>query len=142
MNGEGEAGAAGGGRGDLYVRFNVLPDERFERVGDDLVSWAEIEMTMAALGGKVTIATLDGDESLDIPSGTQSNETFRLRGKGVPRRTGRGRGDLVVRVLVKTPTRLSRKEKGILKELSAAREKEDNEGASTATLRRTLGRRD
>ncbi|MEX2538251.1 MAG: J domain-containing protein [Actinomycetota bacterium] len=142
LNGEGEAGAAGGGRGDLYVRFNVIGDERFERVGDDLVSWAEIEMTTAALGGKVTIPTLDGDESLDIPAGTQSNETFRLRGRGVPRRTGRGRGDLVVRVLVTTPTRLSRKEKGILKELSASRGTDGGEDGTTATLRRKLGRRD
>ncbi len=139
VSGEGESGAAGGGRGDLFVRFRVEPEDRFERVGDDLYTWAEIPLTTAALGGTVTITTLDGDEHLDIPGGTQSGSVLRLRGHGVPKRSGRGRGQLVVRVHVVTPERLSRKEKDLLKELAALRD-ENTKGAGPPTrLRRVLG---
>jgi molecular chaperone DnaJ len=140
LSGEGEAGEAGGGRGDLYVRFAVAPDDRFERLGDDLIAWAEVDMTKAALGGKVVVETLDGEETLDVHGGTQSNETIRLRGKGVPRRNGRGRGDLVVRVHVRTPTKLGRKEKDLLKELSELRK--DDSASDRSELRRVIGRRD
>lgn len=140
LSGEGEAGSAGGGRGDLFVRFRVPADERFERVGDDLYAWAEIPLTTAALGGKVSITTLDGDEVMDVPAGTQSGAVFRLRGLGVPKRSGRGRGQLVVRAHVITPERLSRKEKGLLKELAAQR---GEDGRSIpAQPRRVLGHGD
>ena len=136
VSGEGEAGAAGGGRGDLFVRFRLAPDERFERAGDDLYAWAEIPLTTAALGGKVTIATLDGEQTLDVSAGTQSGELFRMKGLGVPKRSGRGRGQLVIRAHVVTPERLNRKEKELLKEL-AARRGEDK--PVTSVLRRVLG---
>ncbi len=97
-------------------------------------------MTTAALGGKVLVETLDGEESLDIHGGMQSNETIRLRGHGVPRRSGRGRGDLVVRVHVTTPSKLSRKEKDLLKELSALHKSDAKQ--SRSALRRALDRRD
>ena len=138
LDGEGEAGAAGGGRGDLFVRFRVEPDERFERAGDDLYAWAEIPLTTAALGGKVNIATLDGDEELDVPSGTQAGSVFRLRGLGVPKRSGRGRGQLVVRTHVVTPSKLGRKEKQLLEELAVLRG-EDRKAGVTSVLRRVLG---
>ena len=138
VSGEGEAGAAGGGRGDLFVRFRVEPDDRFERVGDDLYTWAEIPLTTAALGGKVTITTLDGDEEIDVPGGMQSGSVVRLRGLGVPKRSGRGRGQLVVRVHVVTPERLSKKEKELLKELASLRD-EKTKGAGPIRLRRVLG---
>jgi molecular chaperone DnaJ len=141
LPGEGESGTAGGGRGDLYVRFQVALDERFERAGDDLYTWAEIPMTAAALGGELTIATLDGDEKIDIPAGTQSDSLFRLKGKGVPRRAGRGRGELIVRTHVTTPKKLSKKEKEALRELASMRG-EDPKGTITVTPRRALDRRD
>lgn len=141
LPGEGEAGETGGGRGDLYVRMRIAPDDRFERLGDDLFTWAEIPMTIAALGGKVTIATFDGDEEIDVPAGTQPTEPFRLRGKGVPRRNGRGRGDLVARAQVVTPTKLSRREKELLRELADERG-EDVAGPVPGVLRRVLGIRD
>jgi molecular chaperone DnaJ len=139
LTGEGEAGATGGGRGDLYVRMHVAPDERFERMGDDLFSWAEIPMTVAALGGKVTIETFDGPEELDIPAGTQPTQVFRIRGKGVPRRTGRGRGDLLVRAQVVTPNKLGRKEKDLLRELADRRGEDPKKESLSSRLRRQLG---
>lgn len=138
LGGEGESGSAGGGRGDLYVRFRVLPDDRFERAGDDLYAWVEIPMTTASLGGKMTVPTLDGEEEIDIPAGTQSGEIFRLRGLGATKRSGRGRGQLVVRAHVVTPERLSKKEKELLRELASLRE-EEGKGGVTGVLRRVLG---
>jgi molecular chaperone DnaJ len=139
LEGQGEAGAAGGGRGDLYVGFRITPDERFERLGDDLLAWAEVPMTTAALGGKITVPTLDGDETIDIPAGTQSTAVFHLRGRGVARRRGRGRGDLIVRAHVVTPTKLSKKQKTLLEDLAGERG-EDRKGPGVASvLRRALG---
>jgi molecular chaperone DnaJ len=141
LSGEGEAGAAGGGRGDLYVRFVVVPDERFERVGDDLVAWAEIPMTTAALGGEVTIETIDGSEQLSVPAGTQSGATFRFRAAGAPRRNGRGRGDLIARAHVVTPTKLDGEQEELLRKLAAARGEDTAEGSGfRSAVRRVLGR--
>jgi molecular chaperone DnaJ len=141
LTGEGEAGGAGGGRGDLYVRFVVAPDERFERVGDDLVTWAEIPMTTAALGGDVTIETIDGTEQVSVAPGTQSGTLFRIRGAGVPRRGGRGRGDLVVRAHVVTPTALDDEQSDLLRRLAGLRGEATSEpGGLRSALRRVLGR--
>jgi molecular chaperone DnaJ len=137
LSAEGEAGAAGGGRGDLFVRFVIRPDERFERAGDDLYAWADVPMTTAALGGTIHLETLDGAQDVDVPAGTQSGAVFRLKGKGVARRSGRGRGELIVRAHVVTPERLSRKEKEILRELAKMREKVDK--GSPSRLRRVIG---
>jgi molecular chaperone DnaJ len=139
LDGEGEAGMAGGPRGDLFVRFTVAPDDRFERMGDDLYTWVEVPMTLAALGGDVVVQTLDGEETVDIKSGTQSNTVSRLKGKGVPRRTGRGRGDLIIRTHVVTPTDVSRKEKELLRELAKLRG-EEVKGKTEGVFRRVLGR--
>jgi molecular chaperone DnaJ len=139
LDGEGEAGAAGGGRGDLFVRFAVAPDERFERMGDDLYTWVEVPMTLAALGGDIAVQTLDGGETVEVKSGTQSNTIVRLKGKGVPRRTGRGRGDLIIRTHVATPTEMSKKEKELLRELAKLRG-EEVKGETRGVFRRVLGR--
>jgi molecular chaperone DnaJ len=141
LDGEGEAGAAGGSRGDLFVRFAVAPDDRFERMGDDLYTWVEVPMTLAALGGDVDVETFDGDETVEIGAGTQSNAVLRLKGKGVPRRTGRGRGDLIIRMHVTTPTRPSKKEKELLRELAKLRG-EEIKGKTKGVFRRVLGRGD
>jgi molecular chaperone DnaJ len=138
VSGEGESGSAGGGRGDLFVRFRVVPHERFERVGDDLFAWVEIPLTTAALGGTVVVPTLDGPEEVDVPAGTQSGEVFRLRGRGVTKRSGRGRGQLVLRAHVVTPERLGRREKRLLKELAELRG--EGSGRAEARVRRALGR--
>jgi molecular chaperone DnaJ len=138
LDGEGEAGAAGGGRGNLFVRFRVTPDERFERAGDDLYAWIDVPLTTAALGGAVTIPTLDGDEQIDIPAGTQSGSVLRLRGLGVPKRSGRGRGQLVLRTHVVTPEKLGRKEKELLRQLASLRGDDAKDGVRSA-VRRVLG---
>jgi molecular chaperone DnaJ len=139
LDGQGEAGAAGGRRGDLYVRFRVLPDDRFERMGDDLLSWVEIPMTIAALGGEVIVDTLDGEERIDVPAGTQSMAVFKLKGLGVARRRGRGRGDLIVRAHVVVPTKLGKKEKELLRELATERGEDPKSGGFAGGLRRALG---
>lgn len=140
LSAEGEAGSAGGGRGDLFVRLHVAVDERFERIGDDLVAWAEIPMTAAALGGEVRIETIDGPERIEVPAGTQSGAVFRLRGLGVPRRGGRGRGELIVRAHVVTPTGLDDEQEELLRKLAAARGEETSEGGGfVSALRRALG---
>ncbi|MGH9245107.1 MAG: molecular chaperone DnaJ [Acidimicrobiales bacterium] len=121
LTGRGAAGVRGGGYGDLYVHVKVLPHPRFARDGDDLVADVHIPVTQAALGTAVEFETLDGVEDLVIPRGTQSGRVFRLRGRGVPRLGGRGRGDLHVRVVVDVPDDLSPEEEGLLRQLAELR---------------------
>lgn len=118
LKGEGEAGRGGAASGDLYIRIRVRPDKNFKRDGDDILSTAEITFSQAALGDKIEVETLERPVKLKIPEGTQSGKVFKLKAKGVPHLRGYGRGDQLVKVLVKTPTHLSRKQKQLLKELS------------------------
>jgi len=117
LAGQGEAGERGAPVGDLYLKIRIKPDPRFRREGYDILSKAEISFTQAALGDKIDIITVDGPVKLKIPEGTQSGKVFRLRGKGVPYLRGRGRGDQLVEVIVRTPTGLNRKQRQMLKEL-------------------------
>ncbi len=117
LRGEGNAGQNGGAAGDLVVIVEETRDKAFERRGDDLFVQVFIPFTTAALGGKVEIPVLKGKASLKIPPGTQSGRVFSLKGKGVPRLGGYGRGNQLVEVRVWTPTRLSREEKKLLEEL-------------------------
>ncbi|MFM8268511.1 MAG: molecular chaperone DnaJ [Ilumatobacteraceae bacterium] len=120
LTGRGAVGPRGGAAGDLYVHMRVRPHERFRREGDDLVTDLEISFPQAALGASFTLSTLDGDEEMIVPPGTQPGREFVLRQRGVPRLQGRGRGDLRVRVVVRVPTRLSEQETELLKALAAA----------------------
>ena len=124
LSGRGAAGPRGGGRGDLYVLLRVANHERFRREGDELVEELWIPMTQAALGARLDYATLDGDEELVIPAGTITGEEFRLRGRGVPRLNRRGRGDLVVRVIVETPTDLTSDQEALIREVAELRGEE------------------
>jgi molecular chaperone DnaJ len=119
--GMGGAGPRGGPRGDLYVHLRVRPDERFERQGFDLVHNLHVPMTQAALGAHLRFETLDGTEDLVIPKGTQTGKIFHLRGRGVPHVDGRGRGDLLVQVVVDTPDKLSKEQENLLRLLAAER---------------------
>lgn len=114
VRGEGEA-MKGGEPGDLLLRMHVAPDKRFERQGSTIYSTVEIGFTQAALGDTVDADTVDGSVSLNIPAGTQSGTEFRLRGKGVPVRGGRGDQHVTVRVL--TPKKLSKEQRRLLEEL-------------------------
>jgi molecular chaperone DnaJ len=115
--GQGEATGKGGTAGDLYIKVRVNPDKRFARDGFDIMSKAEINVSLAALGGKIDVETVDGPVELKIAEGTQSGRVIRLKGKGVPHIHSSLRGDHLVEVIVKTPTGLSRKQKEQLREL-------------------------
>jgi molecular chaperone DnaJ len=116
LSGEGEVGEAGSG--DLYVVIHIRQHPKFNRRGLDLHTVKEIMFTQAAIGGKISIETIDNQvEKLSIPEGTQNGDIFKLRGKGMPGLHGRGKGDLYVEIHVKTPTRLSRKARMLLEEL-------------------------
>jgi molecular chaperone DnaJ len=119
LSGQGEAGEKGSPSGDLYLKIKITPDKRFIRDGYDIRTNAHIGFAEAALGGSLDVETVDGIVKLRIPDGTQSETVFKLRGKGVTRLSGGGRGDHFVKVSVKTPTSLNRKQKELLKELGA-----------------------
>jgi len=121
LSGRGPAGPRGGPAGDLYVHVAVTPDDRFARHGDDLSSDLHVSMTQAALGASVPFETLESTETLAVPAGTQTGFVIRLRGKGVPHVRGRGRGDLHVRVVVDTPTTLTKEQEELLRRLAAER---------------------
>lgn len=123
--GEGEAGTLGGPPGDLYVFISVKPHKKFKRSGFDVIGEVDINFVQAALGDEILVPTLDGLVKLKIPEGTQSGTTFRLRGRGITRLRGAGRGDHHVDVRVLTPTNLSEKQKEILAEFGKSLTKEN-----------------
>ncbi|MDD3480880.1 MAG: molecular chaperone DnaJ [Patescibacteria group bacterium] len=116
LTGKGEAGPTGIPSGDLYLSVIVRPDKRFERDGADIHSEVEISFPEAALGTTVLVETVEKKVNLKIPAGTQSGKIFRLSGKGMPVINSGRRGDHLVKIHVKTPTRLSRKQKKLLEE--------------------------
>lgn len=128
LSGEGESGTNGGPPGNLYVVIHVKPHPYFRRVGDTIHLELAINITQAALGDEVEVPTLDGKEMMTIPAGTQTGDTIRLRGKGVPRlrRDGSsgGRGDQVVTLQVRTPTNLTQEQRDLLLELGKTLDRE------------------
>jgi molecular chaperone DnaJ len=141
MSGRGPAGRRGGPAGDLYVHLSVREDERFIREGDDLHARLHVSMIQAALGATMAFSTLDGEEELPIAAGTQTGHVIRLRGRGVPHVRGRGRGDLMVEVVVDTPTGLTKTQQEMLRRIAAERGEQispPDEGIM-ARLRSTLG---
>ncbi|MBU3901286.1 molecular chaperone DnaJ [Patescibacteria group bacterium] len=117
LAGQGEAGVFGALAGDLYITVHLRSDSRFTREGDNLFYDLSISFSQAALGDKVEVSTLAGWVNLKIPEGIESGTSIRLEGKGMPRLQRRGFGDMIVRVKIKTPKRLSRKAKELLEEL-------------------------
>ena len=115
--GEGDAGRFGGPGGDLYIVLRVRPHKFFEREGNDLRCLIPISFPQAALGAEITLTTLDGEVKLKISEGTQSGQEFRVKGKGVPHLNEYGRGDLVAQIIVRTPTKLNKAQKELLKQL-------------------------
>ncbi|NGQ94141.1 molecular chaperone DnaJ [Brevibacillus sp. SYP-B805] len=116
--GEGEPGINGGPPGDLYVILRVKAHEFFEREGNDIYCEVPITFAQAALGDEIEVPTVDGRVKLKIPAGTQTETFFRLRGKGVPYLRGSGRGDQHVKVRVVTPTKLTERQKELLREFA------------------------
>jgi molecular chaperone DnaJ len=116
LSGEGHAGPLGGRSGDLYVQVRVLPDPRFVREGDDLFSTVDLTITQAALGARVTVPTLGGDEELEFAPGTQPGEIRVLRGRGMPVLQGFGCGDHRILVNVAVPRKLTDDQRRLLEE--------------------------
>ena len=120
LTGKGEAGPLGAPPGDLYIFIQVRPHAVFQREGTALFTRVPVSFTTAALGDTVEIPGLDGEShAIDIPAGIQSGRQLRKRGAGMPVLQGRGRGDMVVEIMVETPTRLSAKQKDLLREFQA-----------------------
>lgn len=115
--GEGDTGRFGGPAGDLYIVLRVRPHKFFERDGNDLHCVIPVSFPQAALGAEINLTTLDGETKLKIPEGTQSGQEFRIRGKGVPHLNEYGRGDLIAKIVVRTPTKLTKAQKELLREL-------------------------
>ena len=116
VHGEGSVGANGGPNGDLLVEILIKRHKLFERDGADVLCELPISFTQAALGAQIEIPTLDGKMTYDIPEGTQTGTTFRLRDKGIPYVNNRTRrGDQLVTVVVETPTRLNKEQKELLR---------------------------
>ncbi|MGD9473271.1 MAG: molecular chaperone DnaJ [Novosphingobium sp.] len=117
LSGKGEAGPAGAPSGDLYIFLHIRPHPVFQREGTVLAARVPISFTLAALGGSIEIPGLDGEMiSVDVPAGIQSGRQLRKRGAGMPVLQGKGRGELVVEIQVETPTRLSARQKELLRE--------------------------
>ena len=133
LTGRGAVGPRGGATGDLYVHVRVAAPRPLQRDGDDLVHELHVPFTQAALGAHLAFETLDGDEDLVIPRGTQTGRVFRLRGPGRAPRRGRGRGDLLVQVVVDTPDRPRPSEEDLLRQLAAAARRGGRPGRHAAS---------
>jgi len=121
LAGKGPAAPRGGVSGDLYVTIRLAPHPEFERHGDDLVHTIRVTLAQAVLGAEVVIDTLEGDEELLVPPGSQPGQVLRLKGRGVPSLRGRGRGDLLVRLNLEVPKKLRPEEEELFRQLAELR---------------------
>ena len=144
LAGEGEVGPGGGPPGDLYIEVEVERHPVFTRKGDQLRCQVTLPMTAAALGTHVDLPTLEADlpdregpatVGLEVPAGTQSGDTLTLRGQGVPRLRGPGRGDLLVEMVVQTPEHLDDAQRDLLEQLAALRDEDRPEAQLGSTHR-------
>jgi molecular chaperone DnaJ len=124
LSGEGEVGPGGGPPGDLYVEVSELPHQVLQRDGEDLHCQVTLPMTAAALGTTIKVPALDGEEELDIRPGAHSGQALTIKGKGVPLLRGGGRGDLIVHLVVTTPSKLDAEQEGLLRDLARLRGEE------------------
>jgi molecular chaperone DnaJ len=122
LAGKGEIGQDGS-RGDLYVRVQVRPDRRFHREGANIISEIEIDMVTAALGGEIEVETITGPVTIKVPEGTQNGKILKVSGKGMPLVGSDRHGDHIVAINVSTPTKLSSKQKDLLREFQKSAKK-------------------
>lgn len=118
VTGEGEGGTQGGAAGDLFVVIHVKDHEMFERQGANLYSAVPVTFAQAALGAEIKVKTLDGEQDLKIPAGTQTGTVFRLKSQGMPTLNGRGKGDMFVAASVITPKTLTKEQRKLLEQLA------------------------
>lgn len=118
LSGQGGGGSGGGRAGDLYIRLRIAPHERFRVQGHDLETDLPVSPWEAALGADVTVETMDGKAAVRVPPGVQSGQKIRLRERGLPRRRGQGRGDLLAVVKIAVPRTLSAEERRLFEELA------------------------
>ena len=118
VTGEGEAGVNGGPSGDLFIVLHLAEHEHFERQGANLYSAVPMTFAQAALGADIQVKTLDGEEDLKVPAGTQTGTVFRVKGKGMPNLAARGHGDLFVAVTLVTPKTLTKEQRKLLEQLA------------------------
>ena len=116
IGGQGEAGEKGAPPGDLYIHIHVREHDTFERKGSDLYTEVPISFIQATLGDEIEVPTLKGKAQMTIPAGTQPHKLFRLKGKGIPSLYSNSKGDELVRVIVETPQKLTKKQKQLLEE--------------------------
>ncbi|MBW8171537.1 molecular chaperone DnaJ [Ornithinimicrobium sp. Arc0846-15] len=121
LTGQGEVGPSGGQAGDLYVEIAILPHDTFRRRGDDLHASIEVPMTAAALGASLTVNSFDGDQEVDLKAGAQPQETITLKDLGVTHLRGTGRGDLIVHLDIKVPTKLNEEQRQMLRDFAESR---------------------
>ncbi|HEY8563661.1 MAG TPA: molecular chaperone DnaJ [Pyrinomonadaceae bacterium] len=139
VNGEGEAGVNGGPTGDLYVVIHVAEHETFERQGANLYASAPISFAQAALGAEIQVKTLDGEEALKIPAGTQTGTVFRIKSQGMPVLGGRGKGDLFVAVTLVTPKTLTKEQRKLLEQLAEIEDTEFQDQSFMDKVRNIFG---
>jgi molecular chaperone DnaJ len=139
VGGEGEAGTGGGPTGDLYVVIHVKEHELFERQGANLYASAPVSFAQAALGAEVSVKTLDGEEPLKIPAGTQTGTVFRIKNQGMPVLGGRGKGDLFVAATVVTPKHLSKDQRKLLEQLAEIEDTEFQDESFMDKVRNIFG---
>jgi len=120
LKGKGEAGQNGGPNGDLIVVTRVAPSDTYERRGDDLIVQVPVSYPTAALGGKVEVSTPAGPVSLKIPAGSEDGKLLRIKGRGAPKLSGSGKGDVLARLRIQVPKRVNKKERELLEELQKA----------------------
>ncbi|MBC7230193.1 MAG: molecular chaperone DnaJ [Actinobacteria bacterium] len=138
MSGRGEAGQLGGPPGDLFVEVRTREHPVFTRHGRDLHAVVSVDMVEAALGAEVDIPTLDGEEKLHVPPGSQPGDSFRLRGRGMPEVHSRARGDLYLTLEVRIPRRLTAEQKRLLREFQRQRSRDEEAPGVMERLRKAV----
>ena len=139
LSGQGEVGPGGGPPGDLFVELEVEPHDTFTRSGDDLHCTVTLPMTAAALGTRLELPTIEDDTvPVEVRPGTQSGAEIVITGRGVPQLRHSGRGDLIVRVVVETPTKLNSEQRTLLEQLASLREEEKPTGQVQPTAPRSV----
>ncbi len=139
VSGEGEGGVNGGPSGDLFVVIHVKEHDVFERQGANLYSAVPITFAQAALGAELNVKTLDGEENLKIPAGTQTGTVFRIKSQGMPALGGRGRGDLFVAVTLITPKTLTKEQRKLLEQLAEVEDTDFNSESFIEKVRNIFG---